>query len=188
MKWPVGLSDDGHPRPFDAADVALPGQRLRLPTHVSRVFVTNLANEQRRRVDHRDPQRPAASIPRLDHQIDRIVETSIIVGQDTPSPLTSRCRQRHLPAGDGLSARPLRPRGHEQGWLLSLGKAVDLGFHDQLATANDLGHTVNHWDQPLVTIDHVGGLAGLPPREPRRFDPDAGRWADPGPGGDDSRR
>ena len=92
----AALGDERHLGAFDGANVPLPLHGFRLPAGVGRVVIANLPDEQRRRVDHRDPERFASGIAGRDPDLDRAVERPGRSGQDCRKP----------PAGAGLSPHP----------------------------------------------------------------------------------
>ena len=108
----VALGDERHPGPFDGPQIPLPLHRLPLAVRVGGILVPHLADQERRRIDHGDPDRFAAGVTSRDDDLDRLVEPAAGVGQQGGvGRLLARTGIPAQPAGS-LIAQPA-------GWLIA---------------------------------------------------------------------
>ena len=66
----VAFGHHRHLRAIDAADIALPGNRLVCLARVRRIPIVQFANEHRRLVDHGDTESLAPRVAGGDHDVD----------------------------------------------------------------------------------------------------------------------
>ena len=189
LERPVGFGRDGHPRPFDGPDVALPGQRLLLAAGVLGVAVSHLPHQQRGRVAQDHPDSLAAGVPGGDGALERLVKPPLFVGHDHDPHAGGTGRERRRPRGRRrIGGSVVTKRPHDQLRLLAGIEAIDSCRDHQLPAAVEPGDAV---DDVECSARRIGGrriLARHPPRQPRGGDADPGRRREAAPGRDQPGR
>ena len=184
----VALRDDRHAGAFHAPQITLPGDRLRRPPRVAGVLVFHLAHEQRRRVDHGDPQPIAGCVPCGDHELEAVIEAPRRIGQDRHLPPLGIGRHRHPPGRRRRVEGTIvaHPTDHDFRPLSAV-ESADATRHHQLAAPHHRDGAADRGERMRLPAG-VRRRAGMPPGELRRIDPHPRRWPDGGPGRDEPRR
>ena len=189
LERPVRLGGDGHPRPFDGPDVALPGKRLLFASGVVGIAVANLPHQQRRRVTEHHPDPLAAGVAGGDRQLHRLIEAALLVGHHHHPHAAGAGRERHRPRRRrGIGRAVVAKRPHVQLRFFTGIEPVDPRREHELPAAIELGHATHDVDLPPGSVRRRRILARHPPRQPRGGDAHPRRRGEAAPGRDQSGR
>ena len=170
----VALGHERHLRPLDPAHVALPGNGLVGLPRVVGIVVANLANEHGGLVDDRAPDRLEPRISRSEHEVDRLIEATGLIGEHDAVLPGGRRHERRGPLRPRVSTGGISDRtNHDPGPLFAR-QPVDLRLHGELPATDQRDHASDH-RHAVAAVTTRAAHAGQPPRQRGWRDPDPRR-------------